>query len=60
VYDPLKPRIETELASIRDAGLYKDERVLASPQGAEVTLATGARCWCSAPTTISGSRATRT
>ena len=40
------------------AGLWKDERVLASPQGPEVRWRTGARCWCSAPTTTSGSRAT--
>ena len=37
----LKPWLESELASIRAAGLAKDERVLASPQGAEVRLADG-------------------
>jgi len=43
MFDPMKPRLIAELASIRDAGLYKDERVLASPQGPEVTLADGRR-----------------
>ena len=36
-----KPHLESELAAIREAGLAKDERVLASPQGAEVRLADG-------------------
>ena len=39
--DTLKPHLESELAAIREAGLAKDERVLASPQGAEVRLADG-------------------
>ncbi len=37
----IRPQIEETLAAIRAAGLYKDERVLAGPQGAEVTLADG-------------------
>ena len=41
--DTLKPQIETEIGQIREAGLYKDERVLASPQGPEVRLADGRR-----------------
>jgi glycine C-acetyltransferase len=41
VYETLKPKVERELAAIRDAGLYKDERILASPAGPEVTLADG-------------------
>ncbi len=36
-----KPQLESELAAIREAGLAKDERVLASPQGAEVRLSDG-------------------
>jgi glycine C-acetyltransferase len=43
MYDEMKPHLEAELAKIRDAGLWKDERVLASPQGPEVTLADGRR-----------------
>ena len=37
----MKPWLDAELAAIREAGLWKDERVLASPQGAEVLLADG-------------------
>jgi len=41
MYDSMKPKLEAELAEIRDAGLWKDERVLASPQGPVVRLADG-------------------
>lgn len=41
MYDKLKPILEKELASIKEAGLYKEERIIASPQGAEITLASG-------------------
>jgi glycine C-acetyltransferase len=41
MYDSLKPQLESELQQIREAGLYKDERVLASPQGPVVKLADG-------------------
>src|SRR5215831_12489928 len=41
MYDSLKPLLEAELKQIREAGLYKDERVLASPQGAVVKLSDG-------------------
>ncbi|HXE65764.1 MAG TPA: glycine C-acetyltransferase, partial [Rhodanobacteraceae bacterium] len=34
-------RLHEELESIRDSGLYKDERVITSPQSAEITLADG-------------------
>jgi len=43
VYDTLKPHLVNELAAIREAGLYKAERVIASPQGPEVTLENGQR-----------------
>ena len=36
-------RLHEELESIRDSGLYKDERVITSPQSAEITLADGRR-----------------
>jgi glycine C-acetyltransferase len=35
--------LEKALAEIREAGLYKDERVIAGPQGAEITLVDGRR-----------------
>src|SRR5437773_9730561 len=41
MFDSLKPQLEAELQQIREAGLYKDERVLASPQGPVVKLADG-------------------
>ena len=41
MFDSLKPQLEAELKQIREAGLYKDERVLASPQGASVKLQDG-------------------
>ncbi|MBI1799114.1 MAG: glycine C-acetyltransferase [Candidatus Eisenbacteria bacterium] len=37
----MKESLERELASIREAGLWKDERVLASPQGPVVRLEDG-------------------
>ncbi len=41
MYDHMKPVLEAELAKIREAGLYKGERIIVSPQGAEVTLEDG-------------------
>ena len=41
MFDAMKPRLIEELEQIRAAGLWKDERVLASPQGPEVRLADG-------------------
>ncbi len=43
MFDRMRPALEAELQRIRDAGLWKHERVLASPQGPEVTLADGSR-----------------
>jgi glycine C-acetyltransferase len=34
-------RYTAELAAIRDSGLYKDERIISSPQSAEITLQDG-------------------
>ena len=34
-------RYASELQSIRDSGLFKDERIITSPQSAEITLADG-------------------
>jgi glycine C-acetyltransferase len=41
MFDKMKPHLQAELAKIREGGLWKEERVLASAQGAEVTLADG-------------------
>ncbi|WP_158858410.1 glycine C-acetyltransferase [Lunatibacter salilacus] len=41
MYDKFQPILEKELANIKEAGLYKEERIIASPQGAEITLASG-------------------
>jgi glycine C-acetyltransferase len=41
MYDTLKPVLEKELAEIREAGLYKKERIIASPQGADIRLQSG-------------------
>ena len=38
MYDSMKAVIAGQLDEIRQAGLYKDERVLAGPQGARVTV----------------------
>jgi glycine C-acetyltransferase len=43
MYDTLKPVLEQELQEIEAAGLYKRERIIASPQGAEITLADGSK-----------------
>jgi glycine C-acetyltransferase len=39
----IRPQIEATLKEIREAGLYKSECVITSPQGAEITLADGRR-----------------
>lgn len=41
MYDTLKPLLQQELDGIREAGLYKKERVITSPQGAEISISTG-------------------
>ncbi len=43
MFEAMKPALEAELQRIRGAGLWKSERVLASPQGPEVALADGRR-----------------
>jgi glycine C-acetyltransferase len=42
MYDTLKPWLESELQAIRDAGLFKKERIITGPQGAEIKVSTGA------------------
>ncbi|MDP4189379.1 MAG: aminotransferase class I/II-fold pyridoxal phosphate-dependent enzyme, partial [Bacteroidota bacterium] len=41
MYGKIKEHLQNEIASIREAGLYKEERIITSPQGAEITLNTG-------------------
>ena len=43
MYGKLKERLQQELQETKDAGLYKQERVIASPQGTEVTLEDGTK-----------------
>ena len=41
MYQNLKPKLISELAEIHKAGLYKKERVITTPQGAEIKTADG-------------------
>ena len=41
MYGNLKEHLAKELQDIKDNGLYKKERIITSPQGAEITLNTG-------------------
>ena len=41
MYDQFKPFLTKELAAIKEAGLYKKERVITSPQAAEITIEGG-------------------
>ncbi|MGV3589406.1 MAG: glycine C-acetyltransferase [Adhaeribacter sp.] len=41
MYDTLKPDLEKQLAEIQEAGLFKRERVITTPQGAEIKTTEG-------------------
>jgi glycine C-acetyltransferase len=41
MYNSLKAKLETELADIREAGLYKSERIITTPQGADIKTEAG-------------------
>lgn len=41
MYDQFKPFLTKELASIKEAGLFKKERIITSPQAAEITIEGG-------------------
>ncbi len=41
MYGKIKEHLQKELSDIREAGLYKGERIINSPQGAEISLTTG-------------------
>ncbi|MDR2414108.1 MAG: glycine C-acetyltransferase [Odoribacteraceae bacterium] len=43
MYGKFQEYLKSEILATREAGLYKSERVIASPQGAEITLDTGER-----------------
>lgn len=41
MYGKIQQHLQKELENIKEAGLYKEERIITSPQGAEITLDTG-------------------
>jgi len=41
MYKKLQPVLQKELASIREAGLFKKERIITTPQGADIKTADG-------------------
>ncbi|HPG73853.1 MAG TPA: glycine C-acetyltransferase, partial [Bacteroidales bacterium] len=41
MYGKMKEFLQTELTSIREAGLYKNERIIVTPQGAEIKVSSG-------------------
>ena len=41
MYKTLQPALQQELQAIRDAGLYKDERIIVTPQGADIRVDSG-------------------
>lgn len=41
MYGKIKDHLQNELKSIEDNGLFKKERIITSPQGAEITVSTG-------------------
>ncbi|MEP5255959.1 MAG: glycine C-acetyltransferase [Winogradskyella arenosi] len=41
MYGDIKKHLQQEIESIKEAGLFKEERIITSPQGAEITLNTG-------------------
>jgi glycine C-acetyltransferase len=41
MYGKIKIHLEKELADIKEAGLYKNERIITSAQGAEIAVSTG-------------------
>ncbi|WLD23042.1 glycine C-acetyltransferase [Flavobacterium dauae] len=41
MYGAIKDFLQNEIDTIKDNGLYKKERIITSPQGAEITISTG-------------------
>ncbi|MGI9544259.1 MAG: glycine C-acetyltransferase, partial [Cyclobacteriaceae bacterium] len=42
MFDTLKPQLAQTLSEIKSAGLYKEERIITSPQGAVIKIEGGA------------------
>ena len=42
MYSKFQEHLTKELSAIKEAGLFKNERVIVSPQGAEITISSGA------------------
>jgi len=42
MYTTLQPALQQELQAIKDAGLYKQERIIVTPQGADIRVQSGA------------------
>ena len=43
MYTDFQKFLQTEISDIKSAGTYKDERIIVSPQGAEIKISTGQR-----------------
>jgi glycine C-acetyltransferase len=41
MYDKIKPQLVSTLKEIKEAGLYKNERIIATPQGADIKTSDG-------------------
>jgi len=41
MYKTLQPALQKEIAAIKEAGLYKEERIIVTPQGADIKVSTG-------------------
>lgn len=41
MYNRMQAHLQKEIADIREAGLYKEERIIVTPQGAEISVSTG-------------------
>lgn len=41
MYGKIKDHLQKELKEIKEAGLFKEERIITSPQGAEIRISTG-------------------
>ncbi|KYG85037.1 glycine C-acetyltransferase [Roseivirga seohaensis] len=41
MFDTLQPKLQAELAEIKEAGLYKKERIITTPQAADIKTADG-------------------
>ncbi len=41
MYGKIQQHLQNELKTIQENGLFKKERIITSPQGAEITISTG-------------------